>query len=140
VAPLQVLIVDDNPHVRTGIRALLQSQEGWEVCGEAEDGIDAIEKVAELRPDVVLLDVSMPRMDGLTALPLIREKSPSSQIVVLTLHESLDTARAASRLGANAYVAKSLINELMPALGSLQAPERSKAQAPAETCMEEDPK
>jgi two-component system, NarL family, nitrate/nitrite response regulator NarL len=124
VAPLQILIVDDKPHVRSGIRMLLQRHEDWTICGEASDGFEAVEKASELRPDVTLLDISMPKMDGLTALPLIREKSPDSQIIVLTLHESLETARAASRVGARAYITKSLMNELLPALEALQ-PDRS---------------
>jgi DNA-binding NarL/FixJ family response regulator len=123
VAPLQILIVDDKPHVRSGIRMLLQKHEDWTICGEAGDGFEAIEKAAKLKPNVILLDISMPNMDGLTALPLIREISPDSQIVVLTLHESLDTARAASRAGAHAYIAKSLMNELLPALEALQPSE-----------------
>jgi DNA-binding NarL/FixJ family response regulator len=124
VATLQILIVDDKPHVRSGIRMLLQRHEDWTICGEASDGVEAVQKAAELQPDVILLDISMPKMDGLTALPLIREKSPESQIIVLTLHESLDTARAASRVGAHAYITKSLMNELLPALEALQ-PDRT---------------
>lgn len=120
MAPLLILIVDDNPRVRSGIRMLLQKHEDWTICGEASDGIEAVRKAAEFKPDVILLDISMPNMDGLTALPLIREVSPDSQIIVLTLHESLDTARAASRAGANAYIAKSLMNELLPALEALR--------------------
>jgi DNA-binding NarL/FixJ family response regulator len=125
VAPLQILIVDDKPHVRSGIRMLLQRHEDWTVCGEASDGVEAVQKAAELQPDVILLDISMPKMDGLTALPLIREKSPESQVIVLTLHESLDTARAASRVGAHAYITKSLMNELLPALEALQPDKNS---------------
>lgn len=120
MARLQILIVDDKPHVRDGIRMLLRKHQDWTICGEASDGIEAIQQAEEFRPDVILLDVSMPRMDGLTALPKIREKSPSSQIIVLTLHESLATARAASAAGADAYVAKSLISELLPTLENLQ--------------------
>lgn len=120
MAPLQILVVDDKPNVRIGIRMLLQTHQDWSICGEAGDGFEAVEKAAELKPDVILLDISMPKMDGLTALPLIREKSPDSQIIVLTLHESLDTARAASRAGAHAYIAKSLMNELLPALEALR--------------------
>ena len=125
MAPLQILIVDDKPHVRSGIRMLLQRHEDWTVCGEASDGVEAVQKAAELQPDVILLDISMPKMDGLTALPLIREKSPESQVIVLTLHESLDTARAASRVGAHAYITKSLMNELLPALEALQPDKNS---------------
>jgi two-component system, NarL family, nitrate/nitrite response regulator NarL len=123
LAALQILIVDDNPHVRFGIRRLLQSHADWVICAEAANGIEAVREAEEHKPDVILLDISMPRMDGLTALPLIREKSPASQIIVLTLHESLDTARAASREGANAYIAKSLINDLLSALEGLQSNE-----------------
>lgn len=123
MAPLQILIVDDKPHVRSGIRMLLQKHQDWTICGEASDGIEAIRQAEKLKPDVILLDISMPKMDGLTALPLIREKSPQSQIIVLTLHESLDTARVASSVGARAYITKSLINELLPALEALQPSE-----------------
>ena len=120
MAPLQILIVDDKPHVRSGIRMLLREHQDWTICGEASDGIEAIEQAQKLKPDVILLDISMPKMDGLTALPLIREKSPESQIIVLTLYESLDTARVASGVGARAYITKSLISELLPALEALQ--------------------
>jgi DNA-binding NarL/FixJ family response regulator len=123
VAPLQILIVDDQPLVRSGIRLLLQTHQEWTICGEAGDGIEAIERASEFKPDVILLDVSMPKMDGLTALPRIREKSPSSQIIVLTLHESLDNARTASSVGADAYITKSLLKELLPTLEHLQPSE-----------------
>ena len=120
MAPLQILIVDDNPQVRSGIRTLLQTHQDWTICGEASDGIEAIQKAGEFKPEVILLDISMPKMNGLTALPLILEKSPGSQIIVLTLHESVDTARVASRVGASAYITKSLMNELLPALEAIQ--------------------
>jgi DNA-binding NarL/FixJ family response regulator len=128
VTPLQILIVDDQPLVRSGIRLLLQTHQEWTICGEAGDGIEAIEQAAEFKPDVILLDVSMPKMDGLTALPRIREISPNSQIIVLTLHESLDTARTASRVGADAYITKSLLIELLPTLEHLQ-PSETKGRA-----------
>lgn len=120
MAPLRILIVDDKESVRTGVRLLLQSRGDWIICGEACDGEEAVEMAATTKPDVILLDVSMPKMDGLTALPLIREKSPGSQVVVLTLHESLDLARVASKSGAAAYITKSLLSELLPALEALQ--------------------
>jgi DNA-binding NarL/FixJ family response regulator len=120
MAPLRILIVDDKPNVRAGIRLLLETHSEWEICGEACDGIEAVEKAGNLRPDIVLLDISMPKMDGLQALPLIKEVSPHSQVVVLTLHEYLETARLASRAGATAYITKSLLIELIPTLESLQ--------------------
>jgi two-component system nitrate/nitrite response regulator NarL len=120
VAPLRILIVDDKPRIRSGIRMLLKKHPDWTICGEASDGIEAIQQAAEFRPDVILLDVFMPRMDGMTALPLIREKSPSSQIIVLTVDQSLDTARAASCAGAHAYIAKSLMTKLLAVLEDLQ--------------------
>jgi DNA-binding NarL/FixJ family response regulator len=119
MAALRILIVDDKPSVRAGIRLLLETHSDWQICGEACDGIDAVEKSAELTPDIVLLDISMPKMDGLRALPLIKEASPHSQVVVLTLHEYLETARLASQAGATAYVTKSLLIELIPTLEAL---------------------
>src|ERR1700689_1685257 len=120
MAPLRILIADDVPVVRSSIRALLQPHEDWIICGEAADGTEAVEMAGELKPDVILLDISMPKLDGLAALPLIREKSPNSQIVILTLHESLETARIASKAGAAAYVCKSLSNALLPTIEALR--------------------
>jgi DNA-binding NarL/FixJ family response regulator len=120
MAPLRILIADDEPLIRAGIRNLLQSREDWSICGEAIDGADAVEKAGELKPDIILLDISMPKIDGLRALPLIREKSPDSQIIVLTLYEHIETARFASQAGASAYITKSLLNELIPTIEALQ--------------------
>jgi two-component system nitrate/nitrite response regulator NarL len=125
MAPLRILIADDVPVVRSSIRSLLQPHEDWIICGEAADGTEAVEMAGELKPDVILLDISMPKLDGLAALPLIREKSPNSQIIILTLHESLDTARIASKAGAAAYICKSLSNELLPTIEALQPGEAS---------------
>lgn len=120
MAALRILVVDDKPSVRAGIRLMLETHSDWEICGEASDGIEAVEKAAELLPDIILLDISMPKMDGLRALPLIKEASPGSQVVVLTLHEYLETARLASQAGAAAYITKSLLIELIPTLEALR--------------------
>jgi DNA-binding NarL/FixJ family response regulator len=120
MAALRILIVDDKPSVRAGIRLLLETHSDWQICGEASDGIEAVEKAAELAPDIILLDISMPKMDGLQALPLIKEASPNSQVVILTLHEYLETARLASQAGATAYITKSLLIELIPTLEAIQ--------------------
>jgi DNA-binding NarL/FixJ family response regulator len=117
----RILIADDEPLVRAGVRLILESHEGWVVCGEAENGQDAIDKAAELQPDMVVLDLSMPEMDGLTAAPRIRAKLPSTPIVILTLYESLDMARWAASVGAAAFVAKSLIvSDLIPSIEALR--------------------
>jgi DNA-binding NarL/FixJ family response regulator len=121
MAALRILIADDKPLVRTGIRMLIESHENWTVCGEAADGIEAVEQATQLKPDVILLDISMPKLDGLAAAPLIREKTPDSQIIVLTLHESLEMARIASKAGVSGYVTKSLMmGKLVPAIEELQ--------------------
>jgi two-component system response regulator NreC len=119
---LRILIADDQPLVRVGLRMLVEQHDGWIVCGEAADGLEALEKATNLKPDVILLDISMPKLDGLSALPTIRKQIPDSDIVILTLHESLDMARIAAEAGAQAYVTKSrLSTELVPAIEALQS-------------------
>ena len=118
---LRILIADDNPLVRCGLRIIIERQEGWTVCGEAADGLEALEKAASLKPNVILLDISMPKLNGLSALPLLRKKVPDSEVIILTLFESLDIARTAASAGARAYVAKSLLlTDLVPAIEALQ--------------------
>jgi DNA-binding NarL/FixJ family response regulator len=119
---LRILIADDNPLVRSAIRLLLDSHHEWLICGEAANGFEAVEQAAALKPDVILLDIAMPELDGLTAVPLIRQQAPETQIIILTLHESLDMARTAALKGATVYIAKSLIAEaLVPAIESLHS-------------------
>ncbi len=76
----QILIVDDHEVVRRGIRSLLSSRPGWKICGEAVDGLDAIEKAKALRPSVILMDISMPRMNGIEAARIIRNELPESKV------------------------------------------------------------
>jgi DNA-binding NarL/FixJ family response regulator len=105
---------------------LIERQEGWSVCGEAADGLEALEKATSLKPDVILLDISMPKLDGLNALPMLREKVPDSEIIVLTLLECVDLARIAAEAGARAYVTKSLLmTDLVPTIEALQRAETS---------------
>ena len=87
----------------------MEQHEGWAVCGEAQDGVEAVEKAAQLDPDIILLDIVMPKMSGLAATPLIRERAPRSKIVILTLDASIEMARAASKMGAAGFVSKSLV-------------------------------
>ncbi len=119
---LRILIADDNPLVRYGVRIYVESHGGWAVCGEAGDGFETIEKAVSLRPDLVLLDISMPNLDGIDAASALRQKVPGLGIIILTLHESLDLARVASRAGAWGYVTKSLIStELLPTIEAFES-------------------
>lgn len=102
----RVVIADDHAAVRSGLRTLLEGKGGHEVCGEAADGLEAIREAEEKQPDVVLLDVSMPRMTGLEAVRGIRRASPGSSVVMVTVDESADQIRDAFDAGAHGYVLK----------------------------------
>ncbi len=104
---IRILIVDDHPVVRHGLRNLLEAQPGWEVVGEASDGLEALQKADLLNPDVVLLDVSMPKMNGLEACRLIRKNIPASEILIVTQHDSPQMMREALEAGARGYIVKS---------------------------------
>ena len=114
---VRILIVDDKEAVRTGLRGFLELHEGFTVCGEASDGLQGIKKTFELKPDIVLLDISMPNLDGLEATHLIKEGAPRAEIVIVTDHTSLEAARIAATVGASGYVTKSLIpSHLVPTI------------------------
>jgi DNA-binding NarL/FixJ family response regulator len=106
---VRILLVDDHPIVRQGLRTLLEGRPGWEVVGEASDGVEALEKVESLQPDVVVLDVTMPRMNGLEACRLIQRKPKASslEVLVVTQHDSPQMMREALDAGARGYVVKS---------------------------------
>lgn len=103
-----VLIVDDHPVVREGLRSFLQLQEDMEVVGEAADGVEALKKVGELVPDVVLIDLVMPRMDGITTIRQIGAISPSSRILVLTSFSEDEKVFPAIKAGAHGYLMKDI--------------------------------
>jgi DNA-binding NarL/FixJ family response regulator len=102
----RILIVDDHPLTRGALAGLL-TQNGFDVVGQAASGEEAITAAAELRPDLILLDLSMPEMDGLTALPLVRAAAPNAEVVVLTASEDEDNLLDAVRSGAAGYLLKS---------------------------------
>jgi len=104
---LGILIADDHELVRNGIRGLLQAHRGWTVVGEAKNGLEAVEKAKMLKPDVAILDFTMPKLDGLQATRQIREAAPNTEIVMLTMHESGHLARRVLGAGALGYVLKS---------------------------------
>jgi DNA-binding NarL/FixJ family response regulator len=117
---VRILLVDDHPVVRQGLRTLLEGREEWEVVGEASDGIEAVEKVGALQPDVVVLDVTMPRMNGIEACRLIRQKNPGREILFVTQHDSPHMMREAMAAGARGYVVKSnLARDLVEAVDAV---------------------
>src|SRR5436190_1654085 len=102
----RVLVVDDTPRIRTVLRELLELDGRFEVVGEAGNGEEAIVEAGRLRPDVVVLDMEMPILDGLEALPGVQEASPESLVVVFSTHPRGDIERTALAAGAHAYVEK----------------------------------
>ncbi len=106
--PIRILLADDTALFRTAIAELVDSQDGLTVVGEAENGLEAVEKARALKPDVVVMDVEMPVMDGVEATRLIREQMPGVKVVMLTVSESDDHLFDAIRFGAQGYLLKDL--------------------------------
>src|SRR5260221_12960749 len=118
---LRIIIVDEHAVVRRGVRALLESQEGWEVCGEATTGRDAVEEARRLRPDIVVMDLSLPGLNGLDATRQILKEAPGTEVLVLTMHHSEELARDVLQAGARGYLLKSDADEnLIAAVDSLR--------------------
>lgn len=111
--PIRVLIVDDHTLFRSGIKLLLQRQEGFEVVGEAGDGLEGVKRAKQLKPDVVLLDLHMPGTNGLQTIPLLREEAPQSQIIMLTVSEDADDLLEALRAGARGYLLKNIETDFL---------------------------
>jgi DNA-binding NarL/FixJ family response regulator len=103
--PVRILVADDHDVVRMGVRLLLESQPGWVVCGEARTGREAVAKSLELRPDLIVLDVSMPELNGVEVTRQIRRSMPTS-ILIVTMYDSERMARAAIEAGASGYLSK----------------------------------
>lgn len=118
---LRILVVDDHAVVRRGVRALLEGQPGWEVCGEAATGTGAVAAAARLKPDIVVLDLSLPELNGLEATRQILQQSSKTDVLVLTVHHSEELAHQVLQAGARGYVLKSDAAEsLVAAVASLQ--------------------
>ena len=121
MTPLRILIVDDHAVVRRGVRSLLESQPGWEISGEAATGREAVDLAARLQPDIVVLDLSLPELNGLDATRQILKESPRSEILVLTMHHSEELARSVLQAGARGCVLKSDADQsLIAAIESLR--------------------
>jgi two-component system nitrate/nitrite response regulator NarL len=104
---VRVLLADDHETVRAGLRVVLAQEPRFQICGEAENGRDAVAKVQQLQPDAVILDVSMPVMNGLEAAREIRRVAPSTKIVMFSMHDSTQMIETARQAGADAFVLKS---------------------------------
>lgn len=104
---LRILIADDHPLVRRGARSVLHSQPGWKVVGEATNGREAVEKAVELKPQVAVIDISMPELDGLEVARKIRQQAPETKVLMLTMHESEHLIQRAMDAGAHGFILKS---------------------------------
>lgn len=118
---LRILIADDHDVARRGIRALLESHPGWQVCGEAKDGREAVELAAEQKPDLILLDIGMPNLNGLEAARQILATAPNALILILTMHDTDQIVREVLRAGARGFLLKSDAGrDLIAAVDALQ--------------------
>jgi DNA-binding NarL/FixJ family response regulator len=118
---LRILIADDHEVARKGIRSVLEEHPGWEVCCEAKDGREAVEGAATLNPDIFLLDVGMPNLNGLDAARQILANDPDARILILTVHDSEQTVREVLAVGASGFLLKSDAGrELVAAVEALQ--------------------
>lgn len=121
MAKSRVLIADDHEVVRQGILSLVKMLNQFEVCGEAMDGRDAVQKAKELRPDIVIIDIGMPQLNGLDATRQIMRERPSTKVLVLTMHDSEQVVREVLEAGARGYLLKSDAGrDLVSALEALQ--------------------
>ena len=117
MSKIKILIVDDHAIMRDGIRALIDLHDDIEVVGEASDGKEAIEKVRELVPDVVIMDIAMPGMDGLEAARRIRKRNPEVKVLVLTQHDHKEYVLSAIKVGVAGYLPKRAVSsELVSAI------------------------
>jgi DNA-binding NarL/FixJ family response regulator len=120
MAPLRILLVDDFASWRSYVASVLQERECFEVVGEAADGQEAIEKATELQPDLILMDLAMPKLNGIEAARCIRDRAANAKIVFISLEISDELAEAAVAVGAQAYIAKREIRaKLLPTIDSL---------------------
>jgi DNA-binding NarL/FixJ family response regulator len=117
----RILLVDDHEIIRKGLKSILEARKDWEIVGEATTGREAVKKVEELKPDVVVLDISMPELNGLEAVRQIVRIAPRTEVLVLTMHESEDLVREVLEAGARGYLLKSdAARQLISAIETLR--------------------
>ena len=110
---LQILVADDHELIRAGLKTQLEEHADWKVCGEADDGRAAVELAGKLKPDVVVLDISMPELNGIEAARQIRKACPKTEILILTMHESEGLVRDALAAGARGFILKTDATRLL---------------------------
>jgi DNA-binding NarL/FixJ family response regulator len=115
----RILVVDDSPSVRRYLRSVLEQQEDWQVCDEARNGQEAVDRFREIRPDLVVLDFQMPGMNGLDAARIITQISPKTPILMVTLYLSKQLAEEARKAGIRGTCAKTDIGCVVDAVGAL---------------------
>jgi len=118
---LQILIADDNAQVRRYVQEALEDEKDWKVCGEASTGREAVRLTAELKPDIVVLDLSMPDGNGMDATREIHTRFPGTEILILTMHDAPELARAVLAAGARACLLKSDFGSLLDTVRSFAA-------------------
>jgi DNA-binding NarL/FixJ family response regulator len=109
----RILIADDHAMMRRGLRTVIESHDGWAVCGESTNGLEALEQTKELKPDLVVLDVSMPILNGLEVAHRVSRSMPEVKILLFTMHNSPQFAKDVTKTGAHGYVCKSSGEEVL---------------------------
>lgn len=114
---IDILIADDHEFFRRNLRSLVESQPDWRVCDEAADGLEALEKAKALRPQIILMDMSMPRMDGAEATRRIRREVPETQVILVSQNDPALMRKIAAETGAHAFISKTdIVRELVSAV------------------------
>ena len=117
---IRILVVDDYTDWRSKVRSLLRERPEWQIIGEVSDGLEAVQRADQLKPDLILLDISLPTLNGIEAARRIRQLSPDSKIIFLSTDNSLDTVHEALSTGALGYVHKARAqNDLLPAVDAV---------------------
>lgn len=112
---LRILIADDHVLIRQGVKAVIENQRRWKLCGEADNGRDAIELARRHKPEIAVLDITMPELNGLDVTRILKTASPKTKVLILTMHDSEALADEVIQAGARGYLLKSDAAELLPA-------------------------
>jgi two-component system response regulator NreC len=112
-SPLRILIADDHDVMRQGTRSVVERQKGWEVCGTASNGREAVTKAVELKPDIIIMDMTLPELNGLDATIQIKRRLPQTEILLFTAHESDDLIRNAFQAGVKSFILKSEAHQIL---------------------------